>query len=235
MENNELIQYDLSKPAQTIQFAEVLGRFIKERQLTTSIQGKQYVNVDGWQFALSQLGILPQLTSIENLSNETEIKYKADVELRRISDDKVVGRGIAICSNKERTKKSFEEYAILSMAQTRAEGKAARMLLSWLMKAAGFETTPTEEMMDTPEADEIGDESRFFLKQLLDKSTIDDEKKAHFELRIDSLILWPEYNKAKDFLMQHQVKDADRIANGMNANASDTNKAVHKKMMQDNA
>ena len=32
------------------------------------------------------------------------------------------------------------------MAQTRAEGKAFRMILAWLMKAAGFEATPAEEM-----------------------------------------------------------------------------------------
>ena len=32
------------------------------------------------------------------------------------------------------------------MAQTRAEGKAYRLLLGWLMKAAGFEATPAEEM-----------------------------------------------------------------------------------------
>lgn len=242
MENNELIQYDLSKPAQTIQFAEVLARFITERKLTTNIQGKPYVNVEGWCFAGSQLGLIPILTSLTDLSNfdtdptstQREIKYKAEIELRRISDDKLMGRGFAICSNKERTKKSFEEYAIASMAQTRAEGKAFRMLLSWLMKAAGFETTPTEEMMDTPEADEIGDDSRFFLRELLRTSMIDEKRKEDFELRIDSLILWTEYHKAKDYLMQVQPKDEDKIKNGFYANQGDTNKAVRKAVQADN-
>jgi hypothetical protein len=39
------------------------------------------------------------------------------------------------------------------MAQTRAIGKAYRNLLAWLMKAAGFEATPAEEMdfaVETP-------------------------------------------------------------------------------------
>ncbi len=40
----------------------------------------------------------------------------------------------------------IDEYAILSMAQTRAVGKAFRNQLAWLMKAAGFEATPAEEM-----------------------------------------------------------------------------------------
>ena len=67
--------------------------------------------------------------------------------------------GIALCSNKEKTKRYFDEYAILSMAQTRAIGKAYRNLLAWLMKAAGFEATPAEEMDfakdDTPKKPQV--------------------------------------------------------------------------------
>ena len=43
-------------------------------------------------------------------------------------------------------KRSFDEYAICSMAQTRAVGKAYRLLIGWLMKSAGYEATPLEEM-----------------------------------------------------------------------------------------
>lgn len=222
----EVQAYDLSNPQKTLALANELGRFIKEKNLTTAIQGKQYVNVEGWQFALSQLGILPIVTKLENLSNDSELKYRADVDLIRLSDDKVVGRGFAICSNKERTKKSFDEYAIASMAQTRAEGKAGRMLLSWLMKAAGYETTPAEEMIDTIDADEIYDDNRQFLHSLLENSTFDEDKKKIFFLRIDSLHTWTEYEKAKKYLLANQLEDKDRIKHGRNANASDVNKAV---------
>lgn len=219
-------KYELTNPEKTLALANELGRFIKEKNLTTAIQGRQYVNVDGWQFALSQLGIMPILTKLENQSSETEIKYWADVNLIRIADDKVVGRGIAICSNRERTKKAFDEYAIASMAQTRAEGKAARMLLSWLMKAAGYETTPAEEMIDTEEADEIGESARQFLHGLLDSSTFDEQKKEMFFLRVDSLVTWAEYEKAKTYLIANQLEDKNRIKDGRNYNQSDINKAV---------
>ena len=43
-------------------------------------------------------------------------------------------------------KKTLAPFAICSMAQTRAEGKAYRLLLGWLIKAAGYEATPSEEM-----------------------------------------------------------------------------------------
>ena len=39
-----------------------------------------------------------------------------------------------------------DEYAILSMAQTRAIGKAFRNLIGWVIKMAGYESTPAEEM-----------------------------------------------------------------------------------------
>ena len=37
---------------------------------------------------------------------------------------------------------------MMSMAQTRALGKAYRMALGWIMKMAGYEATPAEEMPD---------------------------------------------------------------------------------------
>ena len=143
---SELIQYDLSKPAQTLQLAAELQRFVKEQKLTVNIKGKSYPLVESWQFAGSQLGLIPIIQSVQNISNDSEVKYSATVEVIRIADGSVVSRGFAICSNKEGNKRTWDEYAICSMAQTRATGKAFRNILSWLMKAAGFEATPAEEM-----------------------------------------------------------------------------------------
>lgn len=224
----EVQVYDLGNPQKTLALANELGRFIKERKLSQMIQGREYVLAEGWQFALSQLGIVPIVTKLENQCTDIELKYRAEVELLRLSDQRIVGRGFAICSNKERTKKAFDEYAIASMAQTRAGGKAGRMLLSWLMKAAGYEGTPYEEIEDTDFADEIHDTSREFLHGLLDTSTFDEDKKRLFNIRIDSLHTWDEYNKAKSYLMANQLSDAERVRDGRNASASDVNKAVRR-------
>jgi hypothetical protein len=138
--------FSLAAPQQAMQVAEILQRFVTEKKLTANIKGKNYPLVEAWQFAGSQLGLYPLLTETKDLSNPNETKYMATVEVRRIDTDALLSRGVAVCSNKEASKRLFDEYAILSMAQTRAEGKAYRMLLSWLMKAAGFEATPAEEM-----------------------------------------------------------------------------------------
>lgn len=138
--------FDLAAPQQAMEVATILQKFVKEKKLTANIKGKEYPLYESWQFAGSQLGLYPLLTSVENLSDEKEIKYGAWVEVRRIGTDQVMSRGYATCSNKEGSKRQFDEYAICSMAQTRAGGKAYRMLLGWLMKAAGFEATPSDEM-----------------------------------------------------------------------------------------
>lgn len=138
--------FDLAAPAQAMEVAKILQQFVKEKKLTANIKGKEYPLVEAWLFAGSQLGLYPLLSEVKDLTTGQEIKYQACVEIRRINNDQIVSRGYAVCSNKEASKKQFDEYAILSMAQTRAEGKAFRMILAWLMKAAGFEATPAEEM-----------------------------------------------------------------------------------------
>ena len=138
--------YELINKDSMLQLSNELSKLIKEKGLSSNIQGKQFVNVEGWQFAGASLGLMPIITDTKDLSNETTIKYMATCEVRNINTGNVVATGIALCSNAEKTKRYFDEYAILSMAQTRAIGKAYRNLLAWLMKAAGFEATPAEEM-----------------------------------------------------------------------------------------
>jgi hypothetical protein len=151
--------YDLVNKDSMLGLSNELSRLIVEKKLTTNIQGKNYVNVEGWMFCGSALGLNPVITEVTDLTRrgtepgQVEIKYMAKCEVRNINTGQLVATGVAICSNFEHSKKRFDEYAILSMAQTRAIGKAYRNLLAWLMKAAGFEATPAEEMdfaVETP-------------------------------------------------------------------------------------
>lgn len=138
--------YDISKPDETMHLAIDLARFIKENKLFHPIQGKEYVNVEGWQYAGSRLGILPVVESLTNVGDEQEMKYQAKVNLLNLRTEQIVGTGFAVCSNKESGKKYYQEFAIASMAQTRAIGKAYRNILAWIIRAAGYEPTPAEEM-----------------------------------------------------------------------------------------
>jgi hypothetical protein len=145
-------RFDLINSDSMLNLSKDLAKLIKEKGLSSNIQGKQFVNVEGWQFAGASLGLMPIITETTELTRrgtepgQVEIKYMAKCEVRNINTGQLVATGVAICSNFEHSKKRFDEYAILSMAQTRAIGKAYRNLLAWLMKAAGFEATPAEEM-----------------------------------------------------------------------------------------
>lgn len=148
--NNSLAtqEYFITRPGDSLQLANVVAGFVKEKGLSSKISNNEYVRAEGWQFAGLNLGLLPIVHEPERIPcTDDEIKYKCYVEL--VDPSGVVrGGGYAICSNRESTKKSFNEYAIYSMTQTRAIGKAYRNTIAWLMKAAGFEATPYEEMTE---------------------------------------------------------------------------------------
>lgn len=138
--------YNVSKPADTDTLARELAQFIKEMKLSMPVNGREYVNVEGWQYAGSRLGIVPIVESVTNVSTADEVKYEAKVSLLDLKTGYTVGSGFSICSNREQGKKFYQEFAIMSMAQTRAIGKAYRNILAWIIRAAGYEPTPAEEM-----------------------------------------------------------------------------------------
>lgn len=138
-------EVNLSSPNDVMKFATSLKELIIQNHLATPIKGKNYVNVEGWQIAGAFTGTFPIVEKVENLSEGSSYKYRAEVSLRD-KDGNKVGYGVAICTNREAGKTGFDEYAVASMAQTRAVGKAFRMKIGWLLKIAGYETTPTEEM-----------------------------------------------------------------------------------------
>ncbi|MFM1756800.1 MAG: hypothetical protein RL621_1773, partial [Bacteroidota bacterium] len=77
MENLEIEKpsYSLINKDSMLQLASELSKLIKEKGLSSNIQGKQFVNVEGWQFCGASLGLMPIITDTKDLSNETTIKY----------------------------------------------------------------------------------------------------------------------------------------------------------------
>jgi len=136
----------VQNPEVFTKLAAQIQKHVKENNLTSSIRGKIYPHVEAWQFAGALIGIYPRMDSLDDLSVATNYKYRAKVTLIEMHSGRELGSGVAICTNKEGTKRSFDEYAIASMAQTRATGKAFRLMLGRVMKAAGFEPTPMEDM-----------------------------------------------------------------------------------------
>src|SRR3990172_3688166 len=124
------------------QIATQLAKIIKDRQLSTRIRDKDHVRVEGWTTLGAVLGVIPR----ERQTTRTEQGFESYVELIRTSDGVVVGGASAICSWAEPRWSKADDYAVRSMAITRATGKAYRLGFSWIMVLAGYSPTPAEEM-----------------------------------------------------------------------------------------
>jgi hypothetical protein len=124
--------------------AKALNSVIEKQNLYHTIQGKKHVTVEGWQTLGSMLGITAVKVHTEELPDNNG--YRATVEARRISDGMVLGSADALCTRTENTWKNRDDYALLSMAQTRATSKALRGPLGFIVKLAGFNATPAEEI-----------------------------------------------------------------------------------------
>ena len=140
-----------------------LSKFIKQSKMSTKIQGREYVLAEGWSFLGSLLGVFPVTTSVAMLHDDIEfisgVGFEATVELRT-RDGAVVGGAIAECTRHEKLWATRDDYALKSMAQTRAMGKAYRMAFGFVMKAAGYEATPAEEMPPNEDFQEAQREMR---------------------------------------------------------------------------
>jgi hypothetical protein len=120
-----------------------LADLIRRRGLASAISGREYVRVEGWTLLGSMLGVFP----IVEWSRPVEGGWEARVEARTRAGE-LVGAAEAECLRTERNWQSRDDFALRSMAQTRATSKALRLPLGFVMSLAGFEATPAEEMID---------------------------------------------------------------------------------------
>jgi len=174
--------YEIDKPQQVIKMAVILKDFIVKNNLSVRIVNRDYVLVEGWQFAGGLMGLSPRIVKVEKLD---DMKWLAQAEIVNIKTKEVVGSGYALCSKAESKKSSFDEYAILSMAQTRAIGKAYRNLIGWVVKMAGYEATPAEEMKITPKIEKMTKETAY--KMTLEKINSCEDKKELNQMK-DKLV-----------------------------------------------
>lgn len=132
------------------EYAKALVDVVENQNLFAVIQGKKYVTFEGWQFLGSMLptAITPQTEWTTELRDEATgevLGYKTRVVAKDVNGN---DRGAAesVCMYAERNWTGKDANHLMSMAQTRASSKALRMALSSIVKLAGYEPTPKEEM-----------------------------------------------------------------------------------------
>lgn len=131
--------------------AGALKAIIEKQGLATRIQGRDHVRVEGWQTLGTMLGVTSVCTWTRKVGDEKTGGWEARVEARTL-DGRVIGAAEAECLRSERTWKGRDDFAIRSMAQTRATSKALRSVLAFVVTLAGYAPTPAEEAEDQPPA-----------------------------------------------------------------------------------
>jgi hypothetical protein len=128
--------------------AGALARVIHDRKLFTRIRGKEHVHVEGWTLLGSLLGAFP----ITEWTRRIDDGWEARVVVKTRAGE-LIGAAESMCTPKESRWRNADEYAIRSMAATRATSKALRLPLGFIMQLAGFDTTPFEEVTRTDHRD----------------------------------------------------------------------------------
>lgn len=123
----------------------------------TTIQGRKYVNVEGWQAIAIAHGCAAGARDVEKVDGGV----RAVGEIRRMSDGAIISIAEGFVGEDEETwyggKNKYgkvlpkrNDYAIRAMAQTRAISRACRSAFAHVvvMMNAGLATTPAEEVPD---------------------------------------------------------------------------------------
>jgi hypothetical protein len=109
------------------------------------VKRREYVLADGWQYIGARFGVFASTSLIERSEDGFIVEC-----ILATNDGIKVGSGIGICqlydALTERGRPTQKDVAALGMAQTRAISRAFRARYSWVVGAAGFTTTPAEEM-----------------------------------------------------------------------------------------
>lgn len=142
--------FGTNDPAEVVEAAKraatPLVDVIRSQKLAVKIGPSEHVRVEGWTLLGSMLGVFPVCTWTRQIVGADQSEgWEARVEARTRNGE-IVGAAEAECLRSEKTWANRDDYALRSMAQTRATSKALRQPLGFVMQLAGFNPTPAEEM-----------------------------------------------------------------------------------------
>jgi hypothetical protein len=131
--------------ARATALATALADVIEQKNLYKRIGNKNHVLVEGWTLLGSMVGVFAEV----EWTRPTDDGWEARAVARTLGGN-IVGAAEAMCSKSEGTWRNRDQYAIRSMAQTRAVSKALRLPLGYIIELAGYSATPAEEMDHEP-------------------------------------------------------------------------------------
>ena len=129
--------------------ARVMKQVISAINLAVKIGGGEHIKVEGWITLATAYGCTAQIVWSRKIEGYIQA-YEAKAEVLKQTPNGVVVIGSAEAECGTRGDGQWEndspEYAVRSMAQTRAISKAIAGVLRWVVVLAGYSGTPYDEM-----------------------------------------------------------------------------------------
>jgi hypothetical protein len=141
-------------PEAQLQYAEraakALMRRIEAKPRKIVISGKQYLEFGDWQTLSRFFGGTVSTEWVKAIDRDGEL---AGYEARSVvlQHGRTISAAEASCFRSEKNWAKRDEFALKSMAQTRAGSKAMRNAFGWVAELANLPSTPAEEMEDYEE------------------------------------------------------------------------------------
>lgn len=150
--------------------AKVLRDLVESKPKKVVFNGKTFLQFEDWLTVARFYGITVLARTTNYVERGRVQGYECHAEAILVSTGQVIGAGQAECLDDEKNwnmravyrdgQRVGEEkvplFQLRSMAQTRAQAKALRSILSWVVVLAGYAPTPAEEM----DGNESGNGSR---------------------------------------------------------------------------
>ena len=130
-----------------------LKHIVDEQKLSVKIGKSEHLRVEGWQTIGRGYGLTCKTEITELIRDAGKIVgVKGHADIIDTSSGQIVGGADSFCFGDEDTEdgkdgksqQSVSQWA--GMAQTRAESRAFKQVLSWVVILAGYSPTPAEEM-----------------------------------------------------------------------------------------
>ena len=129
--------------------ARVMKKIISENNLAVKIGADEHIKVEGWITLATAYGCTARIVWSRKIEGYIQA-YEAKAEVLKQTPNGVVVIGSAEAECGTRGDGQWEndspEYAVRSMAQTRAISKAIAGVLRWVVVLAGYSGTPYDEM-----------------------------------------------------------------------------------------
>jgi hypothetical protein len=129
--------------------AKALKDVLDKKERKVVFNNRQYLESTDWQTIGRFYGITAKTKSVKYISYDLGEDVKVvgfEAEAVAIRNGEEIGGAMSLCLSDEPNWAKKPLFQISSMAQTRAQAKALRSVLGFVVVLAGYEATPAEEM-----------------------------------------------------------------------------------------